>query len=118
MAIDRRSWEERIAATRSTRAPAGIPAERLRQAAVPFERLTGSEHWDTFLRYGEQLQEDSRAACDRLHEQLASPAYLTEVQVMALRHQLAILTIAIAARQEVLNLPKSIIQQVKDATSQ
>jgi hypothetical protein len=111
-AIDRRAWEERTRhesglLDRERRAEAALA--RLRQAAVPLERLTGSEHWDTFLRMAEALQERDRAALAAEQAALAEPAYLTPGAVALGRHALLVLTAAIKARQQLMDLPKSLL---------
>ncbi len=111
MGIDRRSWEERIEKEGKARAEAralDTAMMRLRQAAVPIERLTGSEHWDQYIRMGEQLQQDARAELAQIAARLTSADWIGDPA--PLRHRAAVLQSAITARQELLDLPRVILQ--------
>jgi len=114
--IDRRAWEERQKhdgklAEREKNVAATLA--RLRQVAVPLERLTGSEHWDTFLRMGESLQVADMAARAEAQERLASPGWLAPAEVAGLRHSVAVLTASIRARHELMTLPISILSDIQ-----
>lgn len=110
--IDRSAWEKLQRTTvRQARTDGRAEAfARLRQAAVPMERLTHSEHWDTFLRYGEAIQEQDREALRQLGERLTAAEYLSDLSLATLRHAAALLRAKLDARQELLDLPKSIVQ--------
>lgn len=111
--FERDAWERRNRAenhfqTLEQRANAALL--RLRQAAVPLERLTGHDAWDQFLRLGEQRQEDDRKERDAIAARLAGPDYLTAEEAARLRWRAAQLTLGIQVRQELLDLPKVILQ--------
>lgn len=116
MAIDRRAWEARQqeeGASASINKQVSAILARLRQAAVPLERLTGSEHWDHFLRLAEAIQEEDRTALRAEQERMAALYYLPPEAVATVRHTIAVLQASIDARQQVIDLPKSIIAEVQ-----
>ena len=110
--FNRHAFEQGWALARQKRKEEALAAgfERLRQAAVPLERLTGSEHWDTFLRLGEAMQERDRAALLEAAERLSSTEYLPPEHLARWRHRALTLQAAIQAREELLALPRSILQ--------
>ena len=115
--FERDAWEKRQRAethwqTLESRANAAL--QRLRQAAVPLERLTGSDAWDQFLRLGEQRQEDDRKELAACSARLSGPDYLTSEEAARLRWRSAQLTIAMQVRQELLDLPKVILQTLSE----
>jgi len=119
MTIDRKSWDARLGLENSARDAerrAAAALQRLRQAAVPLERLTGHEAWDTFLRLGEQKQETDRSELAAVRERLAGLGFLSEAELARLRWQAAILQAAIVARQEILDLPRAILQSLQQVS--
>lgn len=116
--IDRRKWEELVGAEQrraQREQQIAVALTRLRQAAVPMERLTGSEVWDTFLRHGEALQEADRIELASLQEQLILPRWLAPEALQELHFRASALQIALVARQELLDLPKAILESVHKA---
>jgi hypothetical protein len=119
MPLDRRTWQERITNEESARAAqqrAALAIQRLAQAAVPLERLTGSDHWDTFLRLGEKRQVADRTELAELSRRILGAGWVSPAELAALRHRAVVLTAAIDARQELLDLPRSILQEARDST--
>lgn len=117
MPLSRESWQRERAqqmelSNLEARVNQGL--SRLRQAAVPMERLTGMESWDTFLRYGEQIQADARVELEDVSVALCQLSWKSSSEIAALRHRAAILTAMIQARQQVLDLPKTILQTLHD----
>lgn len=117
MPLSRESWQRERAqqmelSNLEARVNQGL--SRLRQAAVPMERLTGMETWDTFLRYAEQIQADARVELEDVSVALCQLSWKSSSEIAALRHRAAILTAMIQARQQVLDLPKSILQTLHD----
>lgn len=113
--FERRAWEERTRGERQARLEQQIAAglARLRQAAVPMERLTGSDHWDTFLRLGEEKQEAARLELRQVTDRLAGLQRLTDDEMAILRHHAVVIQAQIQARQELLDLPKVIVQSAQ-----
>jgi hypothetical protein len=120
MAIDRQRWQRENAAAQRRHDRDREVAQalhRLRQVAVPLEQLTGSEQWDRFLRYGEALQEADRADLRATQEALATSQWIAPETVASLRHRALVLQVAIDARKQVLDLPKSIVDSAQKLTA-
>lgn len=119
MPVDRAAWEATRAGDarrRDREQTAASAIQRLRQVAVPMERLTGSEEWDSFLRHGEALQAADRSELEVVTAQLTSPGFISPDQLALMRHRVALLRVAIIARQEVLDLPRQILESVQRDT--
>lgn len=118
--FERAAWDQRSRAelhwqTLEQRANAAL--QRLRQAAVPLERLTGSDAWDQFLRLGEQRQEDDRKELAAVTARLSGADYLTSEETARLRWLSANLTTRLQVRQELLDLPKGILQTLSEVNA-
>ncbi len=119
MALDRAAWESKYrqgADSRQASTRAAQALQRLRQAAVPLERLTGSEHWDTYLRLVEHMQEADLAAVAEVHQRLGVSHWLAPSEVAKLRHALAVLQTRISTRAELTELPRSILRDLQQVS--
>lgn len=99
---------------RATAVQEGIA--KLRSAAIPMERLTGSAEWDAYLRKCESLNEADQAELLAIQGKLASPAYLDDLTLRTLRHQMMRVVGRLEARREVMNLPKEIVERAHELT--
>lgn len=86
---------------------------KLRTAAVPMEKLTGSEEWDSFLRKCEAFQDTDRAQLTALEEKWNSTSYLADEQLRILRMEMLRLRSRVEARQEVMDLPQEIVRSAR-----
>lgn len=86
---------------------------KLRTAAIPMEKLTGSGEWDSFLRKCEALQEVDRAQLAAVEAKWSSNGYLADEQLRMLRLQMLQLRSMLQAREQVMNLPQEIIRSAR-----
>jgi hypothetical protein len=117
--LDRETWERKYRADADTRERdrrIAVAQARLQQAAVPLERLTGSEHWDTYLRLVQRLQDADVALLRDLVARLAAPTFLSTTELAYTRHDAAILQAQIATRNQLTELPRSIVASIQQST--
>lgn len=117
MPFHRSEWEQQYGLVRTERGLATAVQDaltKLRTAALPMEKLTGSAEWDSFLRKCAALQEADQAELLSIQEKLASPAYLEDKTLRTLRHSLVRVVGRIEARQQVMDLPKEIVERARE----
>lgn len=115
--FDRALWEQRTKSEnrwQDLEKRSNAAVLRLRQAAIPLERLTGSDHWDQFLRLGEQRQEDDRKELKGWTACLTGPDYIAPEEAARIRWLVGMLQVRIQTRQELLDLPKVILQTLSE----
>ena len=88
----------------------------LDQAAVASEHLTGSLEWNVFLQRVQALVDQERRVLAAMGESLALPNLTSEQVLQGQRHMLATKA-KIEAWEQVLRLPKEIIDTAEKSAS-
>lgn len=82
----------------------------LRQADMAMHELIGDEKWDPFLAMVKQMNEDDEAQAASIRSLIDSTAYISPEKLVSLRQQLSIFRARIEARQQVMEVPKTIAE--------
>lgn len=107
MTIDRDRFTE--AAKQHLRERGLSAALHLIHAAVPIEKLTMSDEWNSYLQLIEGLLEQEQQSLEQLQRELSSPTLANAERIMQLKLQIAGSFARLKTLTEVRDLPRELI---------